>query len=329
MGRLVFARAGFRLFGVLSVAGLLFTASARATDVHLNADDTVGTSSFNAAGHWDNAAAPSAGNAYFNALSGTNFLLRTPGSNGNFTFAGDSLTITGAAGDLNDSLLFKGTGGSVATPNTITVNSLVLNSGYIRHASGSGDFFALAGNLTINGGGMAIQGPTYINSLISGAGNLTIESPGNTEAIRTVHFTNSGNTYTGSINLSVGSPNFSKFELDSTGVLNFVIGASGVNNQIFGPGNAIYNGAFKFNLTGASTNLGDTWNVAAATNQTFSGTFSVNGFSSLGGGLWETSANGATYQFNQANGTLTVVPEPTSLMLIAVGSMGLLFLRRK
>ncbi len=312
---------------MFSLAGV-----AQAATVNLTANDSIGTSSFNSAGNWSNAAAPSAGNAYTNAdAGGLGHLLRTPAANANFTFAGDSLTIaSNNATDLNQSLIFKGTGGSAATPNVITVNNMIFNSGYIRQGNGSADFFALAGNLTINGGGFNVQGPTFINSLISGSGDTFLDTPGNTDAARTLHFTNGGNTWTGSLNLNAGSPNFSKFELDSTGALNFVIGASGVNNRVFGPGTAIYDGAFNFNLAGASTNIGDTWAVAAAAGgQTFTGTFTVNGFNNLGSGLWEKSANGATYQFNQATGSLAVVPEPTSVVLFVLGGLGMAMLRWK
>ncbi len=314
------------------IVALIMGTAAQAATVNLTANDSIGTSSFNSAGNWSNAAAPSAGNNYTNLdVGGLGHLLRTPASNADFTFAGDSLTIaSNNPTDLNQSLIFKGTGGSAATPNVITVNNMILNSGYIRQGNGSADFFALAGNLTINGGGFNVQGPTYINSLISGSADTFLDTPGNTDAARTLHFTNGGNTWTGSLNLNAGSPNFSKFELDSTGVLNFVIGASGVNNRVFGPGTAIYDGAFNFNLSGASTNIGDLWAVAAATGgQTFTGTFAVNGFSNLGGGLWQTSANGSSYQFDQATGNLTVVPEPTSLMLLTLGGLGLLAIRRR
>jgi hypothetical protein len=339
MRRKAFANVFSCALRAIPVAVLLVGSAAHAALITLTADDGVGTTSFNAAGHWSNAAAPAAGNDYTNLNTAANRgqLLRTPASSGNFTFAGDSLTIAGVSGatnPANQGILFKGVGGSAGSPNVITINNMTLNSnGYIRHASGNTDFFALAGTLTINGGLIAVQGPTFIQSLVSGSGTLQVDSPGSGDAARTVHFTNGGNTFTGSILLSpnsaAGNPlgtSTPRFELDSTGVYNFVIGANGVNNSISGAGIATYDGAFNFNLGGADNTVGDIWTVANATSsQTFTGTFTVNGFANSGGGLWDKIANGVDYRFNQATGQLTTVavPEPASILLLGLAGMGL------
>src|ERR1035437_10090135 len=80
-----------RLIQAMAVdfASLALTLNATAADVHLNATDASGSTSFNTAGHWDNGAAPTAGNNYFTA----GFTLRTPAS-GSVSFAGDSLTLS-------------------------------------------------------------------------------------------------------------------------------------------------------------------------------------------------------------------------------------------
>jgi len=49
--------------------------AARAATISLIANDSVGTTSFNVAGHWSNAAAPTAGNDYNTA----GFFMRSPG----------------------------------------------------------------------------------------------------------------------------------------------------------------------------------------------------------------------------------------------------------
>ncbi|HZZ28244.1 MAG TPA: PEP-CTERM sorting domain-containing protein [Pirellulales bacterium] len=326
------------------VVGLFgFVLSSQASVINMTADDAVGTTSFNTAGHWSDSNAPAAANDYTNLNSPTTpvrgQLLRTPSSAGNFSFAGNSLTITGVAAVVtpaNQAIIWKGTGGSAATPNVITVNNLTLNpNGFIRHGSGSADFFALAGNLLINGGIIDAQGPTYIQSLVSGSATVIIDSPGNTDVARTVHFTNGANTYTGSINLTEQNDglgtNVPRFELDSTGVLNFVIGANGVNNSVFTTltGIATYDGAFNFNLAGADNTPGDIWSVAAATTQTFTGTFTVTGFNNDGGGIWDEVANGVDYQFSQTTGQLTVVPEPSALLLAGLSLVGLIGAARR
>ena len=280
-------------------------ATAWAADVSLTADDAVGTSSFNSAGKWSNSAAPSAGNNYFNA----NFLLRTPGDANNYTFGGDSLTITSDAAigvTLTDALIYKGSASS-----TITINNLTVNGGNFRHASSEAQTFTLAGNgLTVgpNGMGVHVQGPTILTAPVFGSGEIKIVDNGSTNTARTLHFASAANTFNGSINLVTASR--SRFALDNGANLNFVIGASGTNNKVYGAGVATFDGVFKFDLTAAGTTLGDTWLVVdvATVVETFSATFSVAGFADLGNNTWATTANGVRYMFNEATGTLSVVP---------------------
>src|SRR5262245_14782169 len=122
----------FRLAALFCTAIFIAT-TARAIDVNLTADNTLGTTSFNAALSWSNGAAPSAGNNYFN----NNLLLRTPGDGSSYVFGGDSLTITSSLAitdplGLSDALMYKGTG----TAGTITINNLTINGGHLRHAQG-------------------------------------------------------------------------------------------------------------------------------------------------------------------------------------------------
>ena len=105
-------------------------------------------------------------------------MLRTPldtynpgGATPSFTFAGDSLTINNTNG-INGGLLFKGVG----TASVLTINNLTLDGGYVRHASGSGDLFQLAGNITLVGNPTidAAQGDIKILSTIDGTGSLHV-----------------------------------------------------------------------------------------------------------------------------------------------------------
>lgn len=291
--------------GILTFV-LPFGTTALAADVSMNADDAAGTSSFASSLHWANGLAPSAGNNYFNA----NCLLRTPADVNSYTFAGDSLTITSDAAigaTLTDALMFKGTSATAV----ITVNNLTINGGNLRHANGEGQTFNLAGNgLTVgpNGMGVHVQGPTYIASPVLGSGEIRIVENGSNDARRTLHFASASNTFNGNINLVTA--NRSRFALDSGANLNFVIGATGTNNQVYGAGVATFDGVFNFDLTGASTTEGDSWVVvdASTLTETFSDTFSVAGFSDIGNNTWATTANGVRYMFNEATGTLSVVP---------------------
>jgi hypothetical protein len=303
--------------GSAVLAALAFPAMCFSADVTMTAGDAVGTSSFNTAGHWNNGSAPSAGNNYFSG----NFVLRTPGDGGSYTFAGDSLTINNNSAYPNG-LLYKGTG----TAGTITINNLILNQGMISHANGAADVFKLAGNINIAGDSFiyAKQGEIDILAAISGSAKIT--NPGSDVAAAVLKFQSGANTFTGSI------VNNGRFELSDNANLNYVIGANGVNNSFSGTGAAsVFNGDFNFNLSGAGSGLGDSWSIITAANSAYGSTFSVNGFSDLGGGLWDTTANGAEYQFNTANGILSVVavPEPSTFALAGIGLAGLMIFRRK
>lgn len=297
---------------------LLLAAPANAANVAMTGDDGFGTSSFDTAGQWDNAAAPSAGNDYTNLdpNTGVSHLLRTPDAgNASFTFGGDSLTITGsglAAGVNNEALMFKGSGvGAV-----ITVDDLTIDGGQLRHGQGTGDSFTLAGNLAVgaNGANFGTQGGMIISANISGSSTIRVLDSGNNEAGRITTLTSGANTYTGDIEFSGSASDRARLTLADDANLNFVIGTSGVNNSLFGTGTATFDGDFGFDLSGASSNLGDSWTIASVSSQSFGSTFTVAGFVPTGD-RW-LSGN---YEFDEATGILTVVPEPASLAIAMIG----------
>ncbi|MBX3425545.1 MAG: autotransporter-associated beta strand repeat-containing protein [Pirellulales bacterium] len=275
--------------------------TADAADITLSASDGLGTSSFNTGLNWPGAVAPTAGNNYF---TGSN-ILRTPADGASHVFAGDSLTVNTASGtvaDYSTGLLYKGTGNA----GVITINNLILNSGLISHANGTGDLFQLAGNINVVAPSTiyAKQGSITISSVISGSANLTVPATddngnGNFE-LRLLTLTGA-NTFTG--NTSVAG----RLRVSSTGALKFTIGASGVNNSVSGTGRAEFGGTFNFDLTGASATPGSSWTIANVATQTFTSTFSVAGFTKSGD-FW---TNG-TYLFNPFDGTLSVASAPLS-----------------
>jgi len=286
---------GVVLPGVLAAA--LFPATAHAADVTLTSSDAVGTTSFNGAGHWDDGAAPSAGNDY----STGNFILRTPPDGGSYTFAGDSLTVNNTNGYPNG-LLYKGTG----TAGVITINNLILDGGYVSHANGSGDLFRLDGSINVLSDSFiyARQGPIDVLAAISGS--ATITNPGSDGAGRALSFFSSANTFTGNV------VNNGRFELADDAVMNFVIGPSGVNNSLSGTGaETIIDGDFTLDLTNATSNPGDHWNIVTANNRSFGSTFNVSGFVKFANQTW---TNG-TYQFDETTGDLSVAPAPDLLTL--------------
>jgi hypothetical protein len=295
--------------------------------------------------HWSPAGAPAAGNDYYSV----GFLLRTPTTAGNYTFAGDSLTIgigsalgqgTGAAGwatdgTVNNNCLINKTPGTAV----ITVSNLILNKGTVRDGMGSGDGpWTLAGglNITAGGGGFACQEAFTLASTITGSGPTYVCDNGSGEAVRCVTITSGLNTYDGSVQLLGTTAARSRITFAAGSLMNFTIGASGVNNHISGTGTATYNGNFNLNLTGASTNLGDAWTLSSAAAPSYGATFSVNGFVNEGNGFWAQAIPSSTnyYVYNQNNGVLMVqetVPEPATIVMILTGvlGVGLLWLRRK
>jgi fibronectin-binding autotransporter adhesin len=180
---------------LLSGAG---TVAARAADVSLTGNDPLGSSSFNTAGTWDNAAAPSAGNNYFTG----NFRLRTPADGNSYVFGGDSLTANHSpAGDASLGIGFKGIG----TTGILTAN-WVLDGGEMFNIQDTGSYFQMAGTLSItpNGGRLwAKQGEIIVHAPITGTGPLMIpatDAPAETTR-RFVTLVGNNTGFTGKISL--------------------------------------------------------------------------------------------------------------------------------
>lgn len=303
------------------MAVLAVPALSSADTVNLTGIDGFGTSSFNSAGLWDSAAAPVAGNDY---VVGDGTRLRTPADGGSYTFAGDSLTINNTTA-YGDGFMFKGTGSA----GTITVGNLIMDGGLLSHANGTGDIFNLAGSMTVASGGARLyakQGPVNIYSDISGSGIITIDAP-DSDSLCKLWLYSSANTFTGDI------VNNGRLGLVDDANLNFVIGASGVNNSVSGAAqfHTTYDGDFVFDLSGAGTTIGDSWDVitTAAASTYYGATFTVAGFADQGDGTWYLDNGSAEYSFDTGTGTLSVIPEPATLGLIGVAGVGMLAARRR
>ena len=296
---------------------LLVAFMAQAATVTLTGIDGINTSSFNTAGFWDNAAAPSAGNDYF-VPDGTR--LRTPPDGVSHTFAGDSLTINNTT-PYGDGFMYKGSGNT----GIITIGNLIFDGGLLSHANGSGDVLNLDGAITIASGGARIwakQGAFNFYSSISGSGTITnILGDNGGDSPRELTFYSADSTFTGDI------VNDGRFILaagtggDPNAVLNFVIGANGVNNSISGTGlSTALNGNFNFDLSGAGTTPGDSWAIVTASNVSYGETFAPLGFTDMGDNTWQKNANGTTYVFDESTGALNVyiselVEDPISFFL--------------
>ena len=178
---------------LIAASVAIFHTSTQASSITLTNGDGLGASSFNTAGRWSVAAAPSAGNDY----SVGNFTFRTPASGASFAFAGDALTISNT-GPYSQGFFYKGTGAT----GIITVTNLILGGGLISHGNGVGDVFNLAGNMnvTLPSTIYAKQGNINLLNNLSGTGNLTIaQTDAPTEDNRYVSFYGTNTSYTGRI----------------------------------------------------------------------------------------------------------------------------------
>jgi rhamnogalacturonan endolyase len=269
---------------LLCLSGSLATA-AHGVNVSLIASDDIGTTSFNTSLNWSNGQAPSAGNDYITG----DYRLRTPPDGGSYTFGGDSLTIDNTNG-YPWGMMYKGTGNT----GTITINNLILAGGMISHASSASDHFQLEGNIDVISDSQihARQGPIHVGATISGTATLT--NPGSDGPGRTLFVESPFNTFTGNI------VNDGRLHLAAGAVMNFVIGAAGVNNSISGVGaETILDGEFTIDLTGAGTIPGDSWTLVSAT-ATYGPTFSIRGFTQIRPGTWD----GPGYWYDTSTGVL-------------------------
>ena len=193
-----------------------------ATSVTLRATDPSGESGFNYANTWsDNRFAhPNA------AYSTGNFILRTPASGNSFTFVGDSLRVNNTNG-VNGGLLYKGTGTSGVT----TFKNLILDGGYVRHASGAGDLFRLGGKVTLASSSTidAAQGPVTVSASIGGTGSLT-----KTGAYPLV--LSGGSTYGGTTTINAGTLRLAPTSAVADYTFDNVIGGTAINAGTGGPG---------------------------------------------------------------------------------------------
>lgn len=269
-----------------------------ATNVTLTKSDALGTSAFNNWGVWSDGYFTHSGADY----STGNFTIRTPldtytpsAATPSFTFAGDSLTINNTNG-INGGLLFKGVG----TTGLVTFKNLILDGGYVRHASGASDLFQLAGNLTLESSPTidAAQGNIKILANIAGTGTLNIPS-----TAFTVTLASPANTYTGNFNVA------GRLALAENADMKFAIGTNGTNNAISGSATSIIlDGVFDLDLTHADSVIGNAWSLVSSSNTSYGDTFTLEGFT-YDAGLWR---NGNGFVFSQATGKVSVTAAPVT-----------------
>lgn len=285
--------------GQLHFTGAATVASTRATtlsngDAYLRADDGVAVT-------W---------NA---VIDGSGKLIKTGDGDisalGNNTFSG-GLEIKAGRVLINNS---TGSG-----PSGLGSGDVTLNSDVVTDTAAGATLFVQnpAGNSTIsndivltgNGGTILIGGnTTTLSGVVSGSGDLRKNGGGDLDL--TGAYALAGNLIIDGIG---------EVSLGDAGTFTFDIGASGVNNSIFqdtGVTNGFTaDGTFIFDLTGAGTGVSDTWSIIGSkvlANTTFGANFEVSGFTETAG-VW---SNGS-YEFSEATGALSVVPEPSTFALL-------------
>ncbi len=235
------------------------------------------------------------------------------GENDNFN-AGTTLTGSKTAHTAR----YTGTSASttiIADGYTLTLNGL-MNAGTTNGAVLPN---VLSGALTITNvsNGALVIGDTAELVVCAAANAITIAAPitDGASAGRLIKAGSSNltlsavNTYTGDTWVNKNNYyNQSTLVLADNAGLKFKIGASNVNNRVRGNGTLTLDGDFYFDLTGAGTKLGDSWTIVDKSTLTaaFGTSFTVNGFDDIGANKWRKDVNGCHYEFNEANGVLSI-----------------------
>ena len=193
---------------------------APAATINLSANDAVGTSSYNSAGHWSDSLAPSAGNDYNTA----GFFMRTPGDGTTSdVFTGGSLTLgtVNLSGGVNGSLLEKFSGGSGAV-RTLTINNFTnLSGAMIRSGGTAGALIHIAGNHYTIAGSSIIQADQciwVIDLPLLGGDSVSLTNFAN-NANDHVAYTGTNSAFTGSWYLTGAGTTAWSLELDSVNSL--------------------------------------------------------------------------------------------------------------
>jgi autotransporter-associated beta strand protein len=275
----VLNRLGWFHLVVLAILTILAAPAAFAEGtVTLTGGDASGNSSFNAAGFWNSAAAPGAGNQYFTST----FRMRSPATtvNASYAFGGDSLSI-----DPSGILIGKV---NAAATETLTLNGangfygLYLNGGSLYeagNANANGVILAIAGTAFANTGTTSVLGATGkgngsaaetldFQSIIGGSGNINIGGTGDNGDLSGIVQLDAANTISGTVSVIV--PTQSPGDGDQ-GVGNTTYGLLNLNNL-----NALQNDTLALGASFGTTNT-TSFNSAANT-----GTFNVGALSGSG-----------------------------------------------
>lgn len=234
--------------------------------------------------------------------------------------ANTALTLTGAisgAGGLtktgNSNVLTLTGSNSYAGTTTVALGTLLVN----------GDQTAATGAVTVNsgatlGGSGTIGGATTI----ANGGTLT---PGGTAGSSFAVL-----AFTGGLTLGGDSTNTVMQIAGSTRGTNY----DGIT--IMGGQNLVYDGILTLNITSViADGTYDLFSVASGFTSggfdslAFTGGIYSGTFSEITSGVWQATSGAQTFTFTESSGDLLVVPEPSTYVLLALGLISVVVLRRR
>jgi autotransporter-associated beta strand protein len=322
-----------KIVGLLGIIALM-AGVAQATTYTWDGVGDTGTSSANTrlstGSNWVGDATPANANdtdwvmTYNAAAPGT-----APGSTYN-NFTVRSITFD----DSIDAAYGIGINRSTAFIRSITMSS---DSGpaSINVASGATGNISITGTLYSDGTQNALILASDLNVIHNGTGSLNLSAriTGANDITKTgtgtLQLSSAQNDFTGDMVINEG-----RMTLLNGGQLFYAIGATGVNNSLSGTGEAVLNGNFRFDLTGASTTVGDSWTIVdvATLDESFTadqfGALSTVGSFTEVNDVWTIAENGVSYEFSEVTGVLTVIPEPATIGMLGLGALITLLIRR-
>ena len=284
-------------------------ASSNAADVSLNASDAVNTTSWNAAGHWNNSQAPGPGNNYFTA----GFTLRSPASGGSVSFAGDSLTLQPLSPTFGVCVNIKFNSGSFLIINNCTNASGVIgngNGGTTYGISGNMVFTAPAGPCSFALAGDASRFLILSNLNMSGSAMISNGYSAGPNGLGTIVYAGNATTFTGPLITSAGTI------LRAYSQTNLGANPSSFNAAQFVLDNGIFTPLASMSFDNANSGVsiypgGGTFNIGSGINFTNANPLAGSGaLTKSGVGVMVQNGSGAGFTGNTtvSAGTLAIGP---------------------
>jgi hypothetical protein len=310
-----------------AVIALATTAVASAATINQVQSNNTSGQSWSTAGAWSNNAAASAGNDY---ISGTGMVLRSP-TTVNSSFPGDSLTLNGSQFNLT---------GDTGAAGIVTIPVLNVNGAAIVNGNGGNRTQTLSGAANFSGtsyfrlSGAATGRNITVSAQITGSGMIGLAQNG------TLALDGTGNTFSGlwtvgGLNVSILGTNYSNSNTLISTLVGSSSGSLGVDSSVS------LNIWSRLDLnydwtTSGSLTLADNGGSATSIIMTLDQNVTV-GALSVAGSLFDPgtysysdlSTLGYADYFTNGGGSITVVPEPHSLGLVLLGSIGAAFWGRR